>query len=132
VVERLMTLLGAAEWFGDEASFAMAGHLSGAGPAFLFRFIDALAQAGASLGLPPEQSARIAAAMVEGAAALAAASPEPPSELARRVASPSGTTQAGLDVLDRDGALQGLVRATLDASRRRGLEMAQAARAHPD
>jgi hypothetical protein len=46
-----MRLLGAAEWFEDEALFAMAGHLSGAGPAFLFRYLDALAAAGASLGL---------------------------------------------------------------------------------
>jgi pyrroline-5-carboxylate reductase len=106
--------------------------LSGAGPAFLFRYLDALAAAGASLGLPADQAARIATAMVEGAAALAASSPEPPSELARRVASPGGTTEAGLKVLDGDDALRNLVHATLDASRRRGLEMAQAARGSAD
>ena len=127
-----MRLLGNTEWFEDEALFAMAGHLSGAGPAFLFRYIDALAEAGAALGLAPDQSARIAAAMVEGAAALAAASPEPPSELARRVASPGGTTEAGLKVLDSGDALRRLAHATLDASRRRGIEMAQAARTRPD
>jgi pyrroline-5-carboxylate reductase len=131
-VDRLVGLLGATEWFDDEALFAIAGHLSGAGPAFLFRYIDALAEAGAALGLPPEKSARIATAMVEGAASLAAASPEPPSELARRVASPGGTTEAGLKVLDADDALRRLARATLDASRRRGIEMAQAARTRPD
>ncbi len=131
-VDHLVRLLGAAEWFEDEALFAIAGHLSGAGPAFLFRFLDALAAAGGELGLASDQSARIAAAMVEGAAALAAASPEPPSELARRVASPGGTTQAGLAVLDGDDALRNLVRATLEASRRRGLEMAQAARTRAD
>jgi pyrroline-5-carboxylate reductase len=66
--------------------------------------------------------------MVEGAAALAAASDEPPAHLAERVASPGGTTRAGLNVLDDDGALDRLILRTLDASRRRGLEMAQAAR----
>ena len=127
-VDRLVVLLGRAEWFDDEALFAIAGHLSGAGPAFLFRFIDALAEAGAALGLPRDQAARIAAAMAEGAGALAAASPEQPSELARRVASPGGTTEAGLKILDQGDALRALILATLDSSRRRGIELAQAAR----
>jgi pyrroline-5-carboxylate reductase len=128
VIDRLMRPLGVTEWFEDEASFALAGHLSGAGPAFLFRFIDALAAAGTGLGLPADQSARIANAMVAGAGALAAASAETPAELAERVASPGGTTRAGLDVLDEEGGLRPLIRRTLDGSRRRGLEMAQAAR----
>ena len=127
-IERLMTKLGHAEWFADEQAFALAGHLTGAGPAFLFRFIDALADAGEGLGLPRVQAARLASAMVEGAGALAAASEEAPSELARRVASPGGTTEAGLQLLDAGDALRDLMRRTLDASRRRGLEMAQAAR----
>ena len=128
LVAGLMRPLGHAEWFADEAIFALAGHLTGAGPAFLFRFIDALAAAAEALGLPPDQAARLAPAMVEGAAALAAASPESPAELARRVASPGGTTEAGLRMLDADGALRELVLRTLDASRRRGLELAEAAR----
>lgn len=126
--ERLMAALGRAEWFDDEALFALAGHLTGAGPAFLFRFIDALADAAVELGLPRDQSARLAAAMIEGAGALAAASDETPAELARRVASPGGTTQAGLEVLDGADGLGALVLRTLEASRRRGLELAEAAR----
>jgi len=128
VVERLMAALGHAEWFDDEPSFALAGHLTGAGPAFLFRFIDALAAAGEQLGLPAVQAARLATAMVEGAAALAAASDESPEQLARRVASPGGTTQAGLDVLDGEEGLRQLVLRTLAASRTRSAEMAAAAR----
>lgn len=132
VITALMEALGLAEWFDNETHFALAGHLTGAGPAFLFRFIDSLAAAGEELGLAPDQAARLATAMVEGAAALAAGSPDAPAELARRVASPGGTTEAGLKVLDQDEALKRLVLATLDASRRRGLEMAQAARGSPD
>ncbi len=127
-VGQLMAALGHAEWFEDEPSFALAGHLTGAGPAFLYRFIDALASAGQALGLPAPQSARLAAAMAEGASALAASSDESPAGLARRVASPGGTTEAGLGVLDAEDALRQLVLRTLDASRKRGLEMAQAAR----
>jgi pyrroline-5-carboxylate reductase len=127
-VTALMSPLGLAEWFEDEASFALAGHLTGAGPAFLFRFVDAVAAAGETLGLSPDQSARLAKRMVEGAGALAAGSAESPGELARRVASPGGTTAAGLKVLDDDGALRTLMLRTLEASRRRGLELAASAR----
>jgi pyrroline-5-carboxylate reductase len=128
VVERLMALLGHAEWFEDEGLFAAAGHLTGAGPAFLFRFIDALAAGAADLGIPPDQALRLATRMVEGAGALAAAADEPPAELARRVASPGGTTEAGLQVLDGQGALAELARRTLRASRDRGQALAAAAR----
>jgi pyrroline-5-carboxylate reductase len=127
-VERLMAALGHAEWFEDEAAFALAGHLTAAAPAFLFRFLDSLAEAAAGLGLPPERSARLAALMAEGASALAARSGEAPEALARRVASPGGTTEAGLKVLDGADGLKPLLRRALEASRKRGLEMAAAAR----
>jgi pyrroline-5-carboxylate reductase len=127
-VERLMAALGHVEWFDDEERFALAGHLSAAGPAFFYRFLDALAAAGAELGLDAAQSARLAAAMAQGAATLAATSGVAPSELARRVASPGGTTEAGLRILDEEQGLRALMLRTLDASRRRGLEMAEAAR----
>ena len=123
-VERLMKALGHALWFEDEALFAVAGHLTAAAPAFLYRFLDALAAAGEELGLPAEQSARLAAAMAEGAGALAAVAQATPEQLARRVASPGGTTEAGLRVLDSEDGLKSLVLRTLDASRRRGQEMA--------
>lgn len=126
-VTRLMELLGTVLWF-DEAQFDAVTALSGSGPAFLYRFIDALAQAGASVGLEPEQSARLALATVEGSAALAAASGEDPGTLAERVASPGGSTRMGLDVLDADGRLLALLRETLEASVRRNREMAEEAR----
>jgi len=124
----LMAALGHAEWFDDEASFQLAGVLTGAGPAFLFRFIDALADGAARLGLPAEQAARLAVAMVAGAASLASATGESPRQLARRVASPGGTTEAGLAVLDAEDALGDLVARTLGAARSRSLDMAAATR----
>jgi pyrroline-5-carboxylate reductase len=123
-----MAPLGLVEWISDEGLFDAVTALSGSGPAFLFRFIDALAEAGATLGLPADQAARLAMATVEGSAALAAGAEESPAILADRVASPGGTTRAGLDILDADQALKALVRDTLDAAARRGAEMAAAAR----
>ena len=70
----------------------------------------------------------MAVQMVAGAGALAAASEHSPADLARRVASPGGMTQKGLDVLDEGAALEILVTRCLAAARDRGREMAEAAR----
>ena len=126
--EALMRPLGAVEWIADEALFDAVTALSGCGPGFVFRFIDALASAGAALGLPVDQAARLALATVEGTAAMAAASAETPATLADRVASPGGSTREGLNVLDRDAALEGLLRDTLAASARRNADLAATAR----
>jgi pyrroline-5-carboxylate reductase len=110
------------------ARFDAASALSGCGPAFLFRFVDALAHAGAALGLAEDQAARLALATVEGASLLAAGAGESPAILADRVASPGGMTREGLNVLDRDSALDRLLHETLAAAIRRAEEMAAAAR----
>jgi pyrroline-5-carboxylate reductase len=123
-VERLMRALGHVEWFDDESLFSVAGNLTAAAPAFLYRFIDALAASARDLGLPPGQAARLAMKMAEGASALASGADATPAELARRVASPGGTTEAGLAVLDADDGLEALLLRTMEESRRRGREMA--------
>ncbi|HYW17301.1 MAG TPA: pyrroline-5-carboxylate reductase, partial [Allosphingosinicella sp.] len=123
-VDRLMRALGRVDWFEDEKLLSVASALTAAAPAFLYRFLDALAAAGEELGLPAEQSASLAAAMAEGSSLLAARSGVAPHELARRVASPGGTTEAGLRVLDSEDGLKPLILRTLEASRRRGQEMA--------
>ena len=123
----LLAPLGTPEWIGED-QFDLVTALAGSGPAFVYRFIDALAVAAADLGLPEEQAGRLALATVEGAAALAAASEHDPGELARRVASPGGVTQAGLDALDDGDSLRMLVEKTLTAARDRSAEMAAEAR----
>jgi pyrroline-5-carboxylate reductase len=127
-VTQLMMPLGAPEWLDREDQFDAVTALAGSGPAFVYRFIDALAAGATALGLPSGQAQRLALATVEGAGALAAASQHAPGELARRVASPGGTTQAGLDVLDAGGALAALIAATLKAAAERSAEMAREAR----
>lgn len=123
-VTDLAARLGSAEWLADEAQFDLITALTGSGPGFVYRFIDALAGGAAALGMEREQADRLAKQMVAGAAALAADSPYSPGELARRVASPGGTTQKGLDVLDQDGALQDLLTRCLEATRDRERELA--------
>jgi pyrroline-5-carboxylate reductase len=127
-VAALMAPLGLVEWIDDAALFDAVTALAGSGPGFVYRFIDALARAGASLGIPAEQAARLALATVEGAGALAAGAGEPPAVLAERVASRGGSTREGLKILDRDDALAALLRETLGAATRRNAEMAVEAR----
>lgn len=124
----LMAPLGLIEWIDDETLFDAVTALSGCGPGFVFRFIDALAGAGVALGLPADQAQRLAVATVEGAGLMAAAAAESAAALADRVASPGGSTREGLNVLDRDDALNRLLRDTLAASARRNREMAAVAR----
>ena len=126
--ELLMKPLGLVEWIPSEPLFDAVTALSGSGPGFVYRFIEALAETGQALGLPADQAERFAIATVEGAASLARLSGESPGTLANRVASPGGTTRAGLDVLDHDNALKRLVHETLTAAARRSAELAAAAR----
>ncbi|WP_277873226.1 pyrroline-5-carboxylate reductase [Sphingomonas profundi] len=128
VATGLVAPLGDVEWIDEEGLFDAVTALSGCGPAFLFRFVEAMAAAGEELGLPADQAARLALATVAGSATMAAGADEPPATLADRVASPGGSTREGLNVLDADGAIMALMRRTLAASARRNAELAAAAR----
>ncbi|MXO62367.1 pyrroline-5-carboxylate reductase family protein [Qipengyuania oceanensis] len=123
-ITRLVDRLGSAEWLESEELFHPFTALAGSGPGYVYRFIETLARAGADVGLDPGQAERMAVQMVEGAARLAAGAKASPGELARRVASPGGTTQAGLDVLDDGDAMRTLMRECLQAARDRSVEMA--------
>ena len=125
----LFAALGWAMWTADEAKFSAIGSVAGAGPAYVARFIAALARAGEAHGLSPETAATIALETVLGTAWMAATSGESMDDVARRVASPKGTTEAGLAVLDHDHVLDELVGLAIDAAARRGAELAEEAQA---
>ena len=125
----LFSALGFAMWMADEAKLAALGSVAGAGPAYVARFIAALAKAGVRRGLTEEIAATIARETVLGTAWMAATTGEDMVSLARRVASPKGTTEAGLAVLDREHVLDELIAVTIDAASRRGAELAEEAKA---
>ncbi len=124
-LEALLSPLGTPVWLAEETHMDAVTALAGSGPAFVYRFIDALAQGGVDAGLPEDVAATLALKMVEGAALLAANSHENPTELAARVTSPGGTTAAGLAVLTENDALAKLVSSTLRAAKDRGAELAK-------
>lgn len=127
-VEALIALLGFAPIVSDEAQFSAIGAVAGSGPAYVARFVDALASGGERLGLSPVLAARVALETIVGTAAMAEASGLPTAELARRVASPKGTTEAGLAVLDAPDGIRPLIDRMLAAAIKRGRELAAAAR----
>ncbi|MEO6432819.1 MAG: pyrroline-5-carboxylate reductase dimerization domain-containing protein [Sphingomicrobium sp.] len=122
--------LGFAPWMVDEARFAAVGSVAGAGPAYVARFIAALTKAGEARGLSAEMASTIALETVLGTAWMAANDGEAMDSIVHRVASPNGTTEAGLAVLDHDRVLDQLIALTIDAAARRGTELAAEARNH--
>lgn len=119
----LVARLGTTGWVDDEDLFHAVTALAGSGPGFVYRFIEALAEGGSALGLAPDLAERLAVQMVEGAACLAADAGIAPAELARRVASKGGTTEAGLEVLDENRALADLVKQCLRSATERSREL---------
>jgi len=124
----LFSVLGFAMWMADEAKLAALGSVAGAGPAYVARFIAALTKAGQGRGLSEDIAATIARETVLGTAWMAATTGEDMASIARRVASPKGTTEAGLAVLDGENVLDDLIAATINAAFARGLELAQKAK----
>ena len=124
----LFGAVGYAPWLSDEAKLAGVGAVGGAGPAYVARFIAALAKAGEKRGLSRELAHTVALETVLGTAWMAASTGEDMESIARRVASPKGTTQAGLAVLDRDEVLDQLIAVAIEAAARRGAELAQEAK----
>ncbi|WP_343518497.1 pyrroline-5-carboxylate reductase [Sphingomonas sp.] len=123
-VNALLAPTGQVVWLDDEAQIDAVTAVSGSGPAYFFRFTEALAKAGADEGLPAALAMQLARATFTGAAALAAADPAELAELRRQVTSPGGTTAAGLAQLDQDDAIDRLARAVVEAAAARSRELA--------
>jgi pyrroline-5-carboxylate reductase len=127
-LNNLFSALGFAMWMADEAKLAALGSVAGAGPAYVARFIAALTKAGQKRGLTEEIASVIARETVLGTAWMAAITGEDMASIAKRVASPKGTTEAGLAVLDGYEALDLLIASTIEAAAKRGAELAEEAK----
>jgi pyrroline-5-carboxylate reductase len=128
LLNNLFSALGYAIWMADEAKLGALGAVAGAGPAYVARFIAALAKAGVKRGLSEEIAATLAVETVLGTGWMAATTSETMDSIAKRVASPKGTTEAGLAVLDHNQVLDELIGLTIDAAAKRGAELAELAK----
>jgi len=98
--------------------------LSGSGPAYVFVFLEALADAGVRMGLPRDAACELANQTVYGAARLALEDGRPPAVLKDQVTSPGGTTLAGLERLEA-GGLRAAVYDAVAAATKRSRELAE-------
>ncbi|HTV44727.1 MAG TPA: pyrroline-5-carboxylate reductase [Stellaceae bacterium] len=122
--DRLLAAAGESAWVEDEALLDAVTAVSGSGPAYVFLLIEALAEAGRTVGLPDALAARLALVTVAGSAELARCSAESPAQLRENVTSPGGTTRAALDVLMAEDGLAALLGRAVAAATARSRELA--------
>jgi len=121
----LLSAVGVFDWLADERLIDAVTALSGSGPAYVFALVEALAEAGAALGLPADLAMRFARGTVEGAGELMAREPNASAaQLRQNVTSPAGTTAAALAVLQGRDGLSALMGRAVAAAHKRAGELA--------
>ena len=121
-VEQVIATTGEYLWVEEETQLDAVTALSGSGPAYVFYFLEAMAQAGVDMGLTRAQAQQLAVGTFVGASELAQRSGEPPEVLRQRVTSKGGTTHAAIESLEKDGVRQQFMRA-LQAAQQRAREL---------
>jgi pyrroline-5-carboxylate reductase len=117
VADKLFSAVGLVFRVRETALNAVTG-LSGSGPAYVFIFVEALADGGVMMGLPREVAFELAIQTVLGSAQMIRETKLHPAELREMVASPGGTTMAGIETLESHGLRYTIMSAVRAASER--------------
>jgi pyrroline-5-carboxylate reductase len=120
----VLSAVGPLVWLEDESQIDAVTAVSGSGPAYFFLLIEAMEDAGVTLGLPRDTARLLAVQTALGAGRMCAESGEPPARLREQVTSRGGTTAAALAVFE-SADFRGLVERALSAAARRSAELAR-------
>ncbi len=112
---KLIGSFGKASEVPEKLMDAVTG-LSGSGPAFVFMFIEAMADGAVAAGMPRTQAYTFAAQTVLGSAKLVLETGKHPGELKDMVCSPAGTTIEGVRILEQKGLRSSVMEAVLGAA----------------
>jgi len=92
--------------------------MSGSGPAYGFYLVEAMIEAGISLGIEKQKAEKITIATLKGALALLESQKESAEELRKKVTSPGGTTEAAINYLDSNKVKKHIENAIIAAAQR--------------
>lgn len=120
----LFSSIGAAIWVDTEDHLNVVTAISGSGPAYFFRLVEAIAKSGEALGLPKEVSEQLAQQTLVGAGAMIEKMGESAGNLRDKVTSPGGTTAAALGIFDQESAIDNLALKAVTAAFERAKELA--------
>lgn len=101
-----------------EKNFVAFTALVGAGPAYVFHFMNAVVQAGVTMGFPRAEALRMVLALFDGSVRMAAASEYSLTDLRDQVCSPGGITIEAVNHLDRTAVRGNIIDAVLMAAKR--------------
>lgn len=118
LVETVIKTTGELIWVSAETQLDAVTALSGSGPAYVFYFLEAMRDAGAEMGLPPELAQRLAMGTFAGATALAQQANEPLQTMRARVTSKGGTTYAALTSMEASQIKESFTKAMHAAHKR--------------
>ncbi|QCB47128.1 pyrroline-5-carboxylate reductase [Hydrogenophaga sp. PAMC20947] len=118
LVETVIKTTGELIWVSAETQLDAVTALSGSGPAYVFYFLEAMRDAGAEMGLPPELAQRLAMGTFAGATALAQQANETLQTMRARVTSKGGTTYAALTSMEASQIKENFTKAMHAAHKR--------------
>jgi pyrroline-5-carboxylate reductase len=124
LASKILSATGLVIWVDEERKIDAITALSGSGPAYFFYLMEAMIQAGKSLGLEEKIAAALTLQTALGAAQMAITSEHNPAQLRKNVTSPGGTTQAAIETFDQFQISQH-IQTALAAAEKRSQELAQ-------